>query len=436
MALRLVAGALALALAGSAAAQDEPVRLPLRAGAAVVEIALPQGAPLAGYNGRGPGNHNEGKLAPVEARALVVVGRGGRPRVGLITLDVLIVTPALRQAIRERATALELDGLIVAATHTHSGPGGYFASRIAEAVLMGWYDPAVLRALTDAAGSALAYANRALAPAALGVAVASSATLAENQRHPGGSIDPSIPVLRVDGASGETIATLFSLAAHPTVLRQDNLRLSPDYPGAARDLVEARRGGIALFVAGPLGDQKVRVSTPEVEPADVAAQQRNARELGERLGALVVEAAEIASPAEDAPVAFAEVPFEPPAIDVRAACAGWAFAPFFHLAARRTFPRESVLAAARLGGLRLLASPYELGVEVAARIRSRVGGPLMLVAHANDWLGYLFEPDDFATGGRETCFAFHGDDAALPFADAAVRLLTALESPAAQAEEP
>ena len=54
-----------------------------------------------------------------------------------------------------------------------------------------------------------------------------------------------------------------------------------------------------------------------------------------------------------------------------------------------TFPRQSVLAAARSGGLRLLASPYELGVEVAARIRSRVPGPLMLIAHANDWLGYL-----------------------------------------------
>ena len=436
MALRLVAGVLVLALAGSAAAQDEPVGLSLRAGAAVVEIAVPEGTPLAGYGGRGPGNHNQGRLAPVEARALIVAGRGGRPRVGLVTLDVLIVTPALRQAIRERAAALELDGLIVAATHTHSGPGGYAAWRIAEAGTLGWYDPAVLRALTDAAGSVLAYANRALAPAALGVAVATSATLAENRRHPGGSIDPSIPVLRVDGASGQTIATLFSLAAHPTVLGQDNRRLSPDYPGAARDLVEARRGGIALFVAGPLGDQEPHVSTPGSEPRDAAAQQRSARELGERLGALVAEAAELASPAEDAAVAFAEIPFVPPAIDVRAACAGWVFAPLFHLAAWTSFPSESVLAAARLGGLRLLASPYELGVEVAARIRARVGGPLMLVAHANDWLGYLFEPDDFASGGYETCLAFHGDDAALPFTDAAARLLAALESPAAQASEP
>ena len=132
MALRLAAGALALALTSSAAAQDGPVSLPLRAGAAVVKIATPEGAPLAGYGKRGPSNRHEGELAPVEARALVIAGAGGRPRVGLVALDVLIVSPALRQAIRERAAPLELDGLIVAATHTHSGPGGYVEARIAE----------------------------------------------------------------------------------------------------------------------------------------------------------------------------------------------------------------------------------------------------------------------------------------------------------------
>jgi len=421
--LRFAAGALALILTSSATAQEAPVPLPLRAGAAVVKIATPPGAPLAGYGDRGPWNHHEGELAPVEARALVVAGAGGRPRLGIVALDILIVTPTLRQAIRERAAPLELDGLIVAATHTHSGPGGYVDSRIAEAGLMGWYDAAVLRALTAAAGTSLEYATRALAPAALGVAVASSPSLAENRRHPGGPTDPSIPVLRVDGASGTPIATLFSLAAHPTVLGPGNPSLSPDYPGAARERVEAQRGGVALFVAGPLGDQQPRLPTPTAGPEDLEAHQRSARELGERLGALVVEAAELASPAEDAPVAFSESGYQPPPIDVRDACAGWVFAPLFHMAAQSTISDQSVLAAARLGGLRLLASPYELGVEVAARIRSQAPGPLMLIAHANDWLGYLLEPSDFASGGYESCLAFHGDDAALPFADAAVQLL-------------
>jgi hypothetical protein len=336
------------------------------------------------------------------------------------------MTPTLREAIRKRAAPLELDGLMIAATHTHSGPGGYLQSRIAESALMGWFDPAVLRALTAAAGSALERAARALAPATVGVAIASSPALAENRRHPGGPTDPSIPVLRVDGASGAAIATLFSLAAHPTLLRPINAALSPDYPGPARALVESRRGGVALFVAGPLGDQKPRVSSP-AEPEDAAAQERSARELGERLGTLVVEAAELATPAVDAPVGFAEVRLPMPPIDVRGACAGWIFAPIFHLAARATFPSESVLSAARFGGLRLLASPYELGVEVAARIRSRVSGPLMLIAHANDWLGYLLEPDDYQAGGYESCLGFHGERAAPSFADAAVQVL---ENPA------
>ncbi len=426
MAPRLVGVALALALASRAAAQDAPVELPLRAGAAAVPIAVPEGAPLAGLSGRGPFNHNQGQLAPVEARALVIAGRGGHPRVGLVTLDILIVTPPLRQAVRKRAASLELDGLIVAATHTHSGPGGYASSWIAETGAMGWYDAAVLHALTNAAGTALEYATRALTPASLGVAVASSPTLAENRRHPGGPIDPSIPVLRVDGDSGEPIATLFSLAAHPGVLRPANARLSPDYPGAARAFVEAHRGGIALFVDGPLGDQNPRIPPPVPDAADVAGQQRSAQAIGETLGALVVEAAELAAPAVDAPVAFAEVPYTPPAIDVREACAGWIFAPFFHLAAHAILPSESVLAAARFGGLRLLASPYELGVEVAARIRAQIAGPLMLVAHANDWLGYLLEPDDLASGGYESCMSVHGTDAALPFAAAAEQLLAPL----------
>jgi hypothetical protein len=431
MTRRLAAALLAAALAGGASAQEPPAPLPLRAGAAVVEIAVPEAAPLAGYSKRGPGNRHIGRLAPVEARALVIVGPGGGPRVALVAIDVLLVTPALRQVLRERAAPLELDGLIVAATHTHSGPGGYTRSRLAEAAILGWYDAESERAVTQAAAGALVAAARALAPAALGVAVVTSPSLAHNRRHPAGPTDPSIPVLRVDGASGEPIATLFALAAHPTVLGPDNTRLSPDFPGAARERVETLRGGVALFVAGPLGDQAPGVDTAPAQPAEPAAAQRQARSLGERLGDAVADAAAVAAPDPDAAVAFREARYRPPAIDVRDACAGWIFAPFFHWAARANLPSESVLAAARLGALRLLASPFELGVEVAARIRAGSAGPLMLVAHANDWLGYLLEADDLAAGGYESCLAFHGPHASSFFADAVRGVLAPLELPAA-----
>ena len=47
----------------------------------------------------------------------------------------------------------------------------------------------------------------------------------------------------------------------------------------------------------------------------------------------------------------------------------------------------------------------------------------MLVAHANDWLGYLLEAPDLEAGGYESCLAFHGDDTAQSFAEAAAQLL-------------
>ena len=125
-------------------------------------------------------------------------------------------------------------------------------------------------------------------------------------------------------------------------------------------------------------------------------EQRNARELGERLGTLVVEAAELRLARSER---AGRIRRDAATRCRRSTCAGPAPAgssrrsSIWRRATRS--PASRVLAAARLGGLRLLASPYELGVEVAARIRSRVSGPLMLVAHANDWLGYLLEPDRF-----------------------------------------
>ena len=287
---------------------------------------------------------------------------------------------------------------------------------------MGWYDPAVLHALTAAAGTALEYATRALAPATLGVAIASSPALAENRRHPGGPTDPSIP-----GAAGRRRQRRRRSRRSsrwpriPTVLGPENERLSPDYPGAARALVEARRGGVALFVAGPLGDQKPagrdsrrRAGGSGRAGAQRARAGRAAGHAGGRGGrAGLARRGRAGRVRRDAATRRRRSTCGTPAR------AGSSRRCSTSRRGTRS-PARAVLAAARLGGLRLLASPYELGVEVAARIRSRVPGPLMLVAHANDWLGYLLEPADFAAGGYESCLAFHGDDAALPFADAAV----------------
>lgn len=60
--------------------------------------------------------------------------------------------------------------------------------------------------------------------------------------------------IRADGPDGRTVATLIHYACHPTTLAWDNSLLSPDYPGALRETVEAATGAPCLFLQGGSGE--------------------------------------------------------------------------------------------------------------------------------------------------------------------------------------
>jgi hypothetical protein len=421
-ALTVLALGLLLALPSAAAP-------PLRAGAAGVALAPPEGVPLAGYGERGPRNRSRGALAPVEARALVVERADGA-RVGLVALDVLIVWPTLRAAVVERVADLRLEVLLVAATHTHSGPGGYVDQWLGELGILGRYREDALEALADGAAAALRAAARVLEPARLGSGALEAPELVRNRRGAEGAADADVPVLRVAAGDGRTLATLFALAAHPVALPPENRALAPDYPGAARARIEAEHGGVAIFLAGPLGDQNpVSPDGPlwlDDPSLPLARQVEATNRLGERLGERVAALAS-ALPLEEAPaLAWQERLWKLPPVDVRVRCVGWVLGPLLHQTARRSLSREARIATVRLGELRVLGSPFELAAGVAAELRARSPGPLLAAAHVNDWLGYLLLPGDYARGGYEACLSFHGRRTAPAFVEEASAALAAL----------
>ena len=65
---------------------------------------------------------------------------------------------------------------------------------------------------------------------------------------PDGPTDPAVGVIRVDDLHGHPIATLFSYGCHTVVVGPRALVASPDFPGAARDVIESTLGGDALFL--------------------------------------------------------------------------------------------------------------------------------------------------------------------------------------------
>ena len=145
MTLSRVAVCLSALLMFAASAAEAAVQ----AGVAAEPFTLPERVPLAGYSRR-HGKPSHGVHDPVGARALALSDDGTSAM--LISADLLIIDEPLFQAVRQglRQAGLPADLVVVlAATHTHSGPGAY-GRQFLEKISMGHYDPGVFDALVEA----------------------------------------------------------------------------------------------------------------------------------------------------------------------------------------------------------------------------------------------------------------------------------------------
>lgn len=94
--------------------------------------------------------------------------------------------------------------------------------------------------------------------------------------HPDGPADDTLMVARVVGEGGHCLGTVVNYACHPTTLAWDNTLISPDYPGALRELVEELTGAPCLFLLGAAGDLGPR----DGFVGDPAVADRHGRQLG------------------------------------------------------------------------------------------------------------------------------------------------------------
>jgi hypothetical protein len=398
---------LALALVGArGAAEDGTPARGLRAGAAAVALPAPIGSPLAGYNGAWD-RIADSVLDPPEARALVF--DDGATRIGIVALDILIVRPAVRAEIEDRTRDLQLDALLVAATHTHSGPGGYIEGWLGGRVTGGSFDERVPGRIAAAGADAVHAAARGLTPVRVGVGLG-RLDLARNRRHEDGPRESVLPVLEIRAEDGGLVARAFSYGVHPVALGPASHAYSADLVGAARAALDAE-GGVSLFLAGPLGDQNP-VTPPHVgRPRDVAAQRENARAWGARM-AEAVRATPVAGSAAsgDETLVAAQRWFHVPAISLPRGSILWWFAPLARPHVDAFLSKRVPFQALRIGGACFLAFPAEPASALGDAARALVpsGCTPFVVAHANDWLGYAVSEADYATGGYEVGFSPFG----------------------------
>jgi neutral ceramidase len=405
----------------------------LKAGASRIKITPPVGVDMAGYANRpGPA---EGVHDDLYVRALVLSGEG--VAAVLVVADVLLMAADFvadaRRAI-SAATGLAGDHIIVAATHTHAGPGGLVDLAVHGGALalaadfLGPHDPALQASLRDAMVEAAGQALADQQPVRVAVG-AGKVAVGANRRSPDGPADADVVVVRFDGPEGQTRALLFSQACHPTVLGADNRLLSGDFLGLACQALENESEGVvALGLTGAAGDVSTR-ATRKASTFDEAGRMAGllAETIRQTAAALNPEDSShlwlnhgqitLPTPPAARPEALAQRLNEARrALEAlrRQDASRWRIRQTetaiegiaFQLAAdgRRALPESLPVEvyAVRIGPAALITFPVELFAGLGLRLRQEVGvGRTLIACYANDYLGYAPTHDDYARGGYE-----------------------------------
>ena len=204
----------------------------------------------------------EGVHRPLTATAAVFAPLDGDgPELALVALDIgwLQYAPdelGLRASIRER-TGLGEEQLLVSMSHTHAGANANSQLEDKPGVeLIQPYLDGLAEHIADAILEARATRAEALVTYGYGrCGLATNRDFWDEDAgrfacgyNPERPADDTLLVARVTGDDGAILATLFNYACHPTTLAWDNRLLSPDYIGAAREVLEQRirRAGALL----------------------------------------------------------------------------------------------------------------------------------------------------------------------------------------------
>lgn len=421
--VRAVVVALALLVGGAADAACDAC---VMAGAARADLVPPPGTSLGGYGsfarrllvpdvfGLYPHafwlKPSLGQRDPLAARALVLERNG--TRVTWLTLDVVAIDRSFMRALAARLGAVGT--LLVSASHTHSGPGGYVDSTLAGLLTMDRLDPLVREAILAAGESAVRRAEAARAPAQVGFAnVDGPGIIASRLGRP---LDHELFVLAVRRPDGAPVAVVWNFGIHGTMLGPRNRQLSGDVIGVASHEVETQLGVPALFVPGALGD---------VSPARHGAAALPS--VGAELAATVLEGWQAATSLAATPLTTRTVSVALPApqLSLRNCLGDWV-PRALTLPLGSMFPREAMLTAVSVGDVAWVAVPGEMQTALGRRLKAKgreIFADVFVAGLSNDYLGYFVTALDYERPTYVTCASVYAPDTGEQLADRAIDLL-------------
>ncbi len=479
--VRMRSAVLALALVSCTGDTPEVTNPPgvLQVGVARVAMPAPVGIGTVGFGGFGVSSEPSpfSDIYPATDTIhghpefkVVAISRGEGHEVVFVRSDTVGVFQQLRQSVLDQVqerTGRDLDdGLVFAATHTHSGPGriidgGGPFDLIADTFLPEHYDRMVA-AVADGVVAAL----DDLAPGRIGHAEVQIPDAHSDRRCEDGLDykNSTVPLLVVE-QEGEVAAVVMAYAIHGTLLNIDELTLSQDVSGAIEQAVENRFDVPVEALMFNSWGADMAPSNPEMalEPGAVIPGQYQRMEV---IGTVVADAVEIGLMNitwEDAPVIAAQTHRFPISMsslgytgddedvfdyeyggvycganresdcdvsttedDLAENCIG--FTEDFPA------PAQTLFTAGQIGTTHFVTFPGEPGTLLAESVLEQMQGydgveQTLFLGYGQDYTGYSILSEDWYQGGYEASGALWGPFQGDTFRDDAIEAYRRYRSP-------
>lgn len=372
----------------------------LRAGVAKTKIISKANKslkiPMAGYGPNFKDKVAEGIHDDVYTRAVIL--DNGYKRTGIVNADVVIMTRDVKKAVEEKVKDANLDSLMIVATHTHSGPGGYVDNYLAEVVCTGDYQKELFNNLVDKISKTIIEANNDLELSKIGSGSGHvgfdkfSRSRRERETH----VDEELGVIKIEKADGKAKAYILNFAAHPTSLGKNNRMISADFPGYIAEYLE-EDGVIAVFTNGALADVTAKSPLPYKDKFE------KAKIIGKGLADKVLEISKKIETKEYVRLNSLETTFDLPPAKL------YKKFNIFSFLVKKYLPKDAMLQAVEINDTVILGTPCDLGSEVGLEIKDRSKHKhTFVISQANDYFGYVMLERRYEEGGYEARMHFHG----------------------------
>jgi len=217
-------------------------------------------------------------------RSYVIAEKDSDSRVAIAVIDIGSAPHEIQREVVDKLSerfgdTYTLANTLVTATHTHSGPGGYWHYGVGSPLSTS-FNKAHFDQLVNGIVDSIAQAHDGLRPGRVVVGTADVENAGAQRSAPaylanpaserakyGADTDKQMTLLRFEDASGP-IGVLNWFAVHPTSMTFNNRLISGDHKGHASALMEEKDGFVAAFANSNCGDVTSNLNLDNTGPGE------------------------------------------------------------------------------------------------------------------------------------------------------------------------